>query len=202
VSWWNALYQRAPESRVDLLLAEALFDVAVEEQSRSAERVRHAPNDRERRPASRATIPLIVIALVIALAGGVVLAVVLRDGGQTDQDAVASESPSGTTVESSTIAAATEPSFDPERGVWGDYPERTKETVGVGDEGRLVEYLQLVLASRAGAQVPADGIFGAQTEEAVRNAQAFVGLPVTGVVDAATWEFIDLLAIGEPAAGG
>jgi len=56
-----------------------------------------------------------------------------------------------------------------------------------GDRGPLVSILQTHL-ERAGFDVGAiDGIFGARTEAALRAFQQQRNLPVTGVVDVATW---------------
>lgn len=60
-------------------------------------------------------------------------------------------------------------------------------TLRRGDRGQLVSILQTQL-ERAGFAVGAiDGIFGARTESAVRAFQQQRNLPVTGVVDVATW---------------
>jgi hypothetical protein len=55
-----------------------------------------------------------------------------------------------------------------------------------GDTGPNVTTVQHLLRSR-GASLAADGVFGPITEAAVRDFQASAGLPVTGVVDSATW---------------
>lgn len=57
----------------------------------------------------------------------------------------------------------------------------------IGDRGPLVRILQTQL-ERAGFDVGAiDGIFGPRTDAAVRAFQLQKNLPVTGVVDVATW---------------
>lgn len=76
--------------------------------------------------------------------------------------------------------------------------EVTKEFPGVlsfGDEGNFVANLQVYIDYLAAyyntiPTVAVDGIFGEETRDAVYAAQSTFGLPVTGVVDAATWEAI------------
>lgn len=61
-----------------------------------------------------------------------------------------------------------------------------------GEKVRLLQYMLAILAEYIN-QIPAvrvDGIFGNETAAAVRAAQNFLGLPVTGVVDAETWDEI------------
>ena len=54
---------------------------------------------------------------------------------------------------------------------------------------------QVLLRHRAGqTTIVADGNFGAQTEVAVKNLQAFTGLVVDGIVGPKTWAIFDLLA--------
>ncbi|MDX6668736.1 MAG: hypothetical protein QOK04_2116 [Solirubrobacteraceae bacterium] len=60
-------------------------------------------------------------------------------------------------------------------------------TVGRGARGDVVVWAQQHLIS-AGQSVTADGGYGAQTETAVRNFQASKGLPVSGSIDAPTWQ--------------
>ncbi len=67
-----------------------------------------------------------------------------------------------------------------------------------GDEGREVQavqyYLNVIAGFDPGLVHPSyDGVFGEETEQAVREFQAMYGLPVTGVVDRATW--YDLLRV-------
>ncbi len=62
----------------------------------------------------------------------------------------------------------------------------------LGDRGDKIRHLQYMLSilSEYIDQVPPlsiDGIFGPETEAAVRGAQGFFGLPVTGQVDDPTW---------------
>ena len=71
----------------------------------------------------------------------------------------------------------------------------TRPTIRRGDTGALVKTLQRgaldVFPSYAGPTIGAhggaDGSFGQATEAFVRDFQSRVSLPVTGVVDAATW---------------
>ena len=65
----------------------------------------------------------------------------------------------------------------------------------VGDQGDKIRHLQYMLSilSEFIPQIPpvaVDGIFGPATEDAVRSAQQWFGLPVTGQVDDPTWEEI------------
>lgn len=61
-----------------------------------------------------------------------------------------------------------------------------------GEKVRLLQYMLAMLAEFI-PQIPpvnVDGIFGTETAAAVRAAQNFLGIPVTGVVDARTWDEI------------
>jgi hypothetical protein len=60
-------------------------------------------------------------------------------------------------------------------------------TVGRGARGDFVVWAQQHLIT-AGQSVTADGGYGAQTETAVRNFQSRAALPVTGSIDAPTWQ--------------
>ena len=64
-----------------------------------------------------------------------------------------------------------------------------------GDQGNKVRHLQYMLSmlSEFIDQIPnisIDGIYGPATESAVRAAQGWFGLPVTGITDSATWDEI------------
>lgn len=72
------------------------------------------------------------------------------------------------------------------------YPEGG---LSLGDTGEQVEVLQYMLATLAqfDNRIPSivrDGIFGVNTEIAVENFQGIYGLPVTGVVDEQTWDYL------------
>ena len=57
----------------------------------------------------------------------------------------------------------------------------------------LQSYLRAVQRYRTGSTlVPDDGIFGSRTAAAVREFQQEEGLPVTGIVDRATWDVLYL----------
>lgn len=64
-----------------------------------------------------------------------------------------------------------------------------------GDVNADVFACQVILRHRAGqTQIVADGQFGGQTEQAVKNVQAFTGLTVDGLVGPKTWGVLDFLA--------
>lgn len=74
----------------------------------------------------------------------------------------------------------------------GDYPGYV---LGLGSAGPAVSALQyfiLAIGERFCAVdfIDEDGWFGPQTEQAVKDFQEAFGLPVTGVVDEATWDVI------------
>ena len=71
---------------------------------------------------------------------------------------------------------------------WG-YPDALQEG-SRGDKVRLLQYMLEVLSDFIN-QIPmvsVDGVYGAETADAVRAAQRWFGLPITGVVDASTWD--------------
>ena len=64
-----------------------------------------------------------------------------------------------------------------------------------GDQGNKIRHLQymLTMLSEFIDEIPnisIDGIYGPATESAVRAAQGWFGLPVTGITDSATWDEI------------
>ena len=59
-----------------------------------------------------------------------------------------------------------------------------------GARGAEAEVLQ-DLMNRIGALLVCDGDFGPGTEAAVKEAQDIAGLPVTGIADAATWDWLE-----------
>jgi peptidoglycan hydrolase-like protein with peptidoglycan-binding domain len=64
------------------------------------------------------------------------------------------------------------------------------DTVKKNDSGAGVRLLQSILKDMGDPNFdpgPVDGAFGPNTEMAVKNYQAFVGLPNNGVVDKKTW---------------
>ncbi len=83
--------------------------------------------------------------------------------------------PSASLAEGPTASGAGEPNPEP--------PTTTEHVIvlSAGSEGRQVEMLQAALGG-----ISVDGIFGPETEEAVRQFQATKGLPVDGVVGPAT----------------
>ena len=86
------------------------------------------------------------------------------------------------------IEAATRP--DPVY-IFPRYP--ADYAVGRGDEGPVVSVIQLllrdiiILYGRDADLLPVDGVFGALTEEAVKDFQRVQGLPDDGRVDRVTW---------------
>ncbi|MFT4104295.1 MAG: peptidoglycan-binding protein [Lacrimispora sp.] len=71
----------------------------------------------------------------------------------------------------------------------------------LGASGEKVQQVQEQLGTIAGVytaipKVTADGIFGPATAEAVRQFQTIFGLPVTGVIDFATWYRISHIYVG------
>ena len=69
------------------------------------------------------------------------------------------------------------------------------DAISQGDRGDKVRHLQYMLAILAEYidQIPSisvDGIFGPRTADAVRAAQRYFDLPITGIVDAQTWDEI------------
>ncbi|GIE93306.1 peptidoglycan-binding domain-containing protein [Paractinoplanes rishiriensis] len=61
-------------------------------------------------------------------------------------------------------------------------------TVGPGDTGDTVSQAQRALRRTPNTTLVVDGKFGPKTEAATKDFQAAEGLPVTGVVDEATWK--------------
>lgn len=76
-----------------------------------------------------------------------------------------------------------------------EFSQQLPETLQQGDTGRSVEVLQywLALDGQFNDAIPnlvIDGVFGPTTYQAVRAFQAWTGLPVTGVVDQSTWDYL------------
>lgn len=66
----------------------------------------------------------------------------------------------------------------------------TDYTLRRGDSGEAVRYLQALLCD-VGETLTADGIFGAKTENAVKDFQRLYKLPVDGVVGPETWAALE-----------
>lgn len=73
--------------------------------------------------------------------------------------------------------------------VWEAVPGVERPVLRPGDRGAWVVQLQKEL-SDGDTHVIHDGVFGPQTEAAVRSAQTAAGLDPTGIVDAATWDVL------------
>jgi peptidoglycan hydrolase-like protein with peptidoglycan-binding domain len=67
-------------------------------------------------------------------------------------------------------------------------PNPSQPTVQVGDSGESVKQAQRALRRTPNTTLVVDGIFGPLTEAATKEFQQQVGLPVTGIVDEATWK--------------
>ena len=61
-------------------------------------------------------------------------------------------------------------------------------TVGPGDTGDTVSQAQRALRRTPNTALVVDGKFGPKTEAATKGFQTTEGLPVTGIVDEATWK--------------
>ena len=64
--------------------------------------------------------------------------------------------------------------------------------VHVGQQGHPVKTLQLLLRAR-GYSIAVDGVFGPQTDAAVKAFQTSKGVPANGIVDADTWKALIVL---------
>jgi hypothetical protein len=108
--------------------------------------------------------------------------------------------PAPTTITPSTTTIPP-PVFDPLNGFYGSFPTSPKPDITEGATGEAVLYLEAVLVQRSDQPLIAvDDVFGPDTTAGVQAVQGFFSLPQTGVVDAATWQAIDLIA-SQPAAG-
>jgi peptidoglycan hydrolase-like protein with peptidoglycan-binding domain len=67
-------------------------------------------------------------------------------------------------------------------------PNPGQPVVQSGDSGDAVSQAQRALRRTPDTTLAVDGVFGSLTETATKEFQQSVGLPVTGVVDEATWE--------------
>ena len=68
----------------------------------------------------------------------------------------------------------------------------------LGNVGPAVRFLQRLLKEKGFYQGIVDGDFGGRTQRAVRQFQRSQGLPVTGVVDHATWRALGVSCAQEP----
>jgi peptidoglycan hydrolase-like protein with peptidoglycan-binding domain len=66
-------------------------------------------------------------------------------------------------------------------------PNPGQPTVRVGDTGEPVKQAQRALRRTPNTSLEVDGDFGPLTEAATKQFQQQAGLPVTGIVDEATW---------------
>ncbi|WP_426512752.1 peptidoglycan-binding domain-containing protein [Dactylosporangium sp. McL0621] len=67
-------------------------------------------------------------------------------------------------------------------------PNPSMPTVQYGDKGEAVSQAQRALRRTPNLTLEVDGDFGSKTEAATKEFQKQAGLPVTGVVDEATWQ--------------
>jgi peptidoglycan hydrolase-like protein with peptidoglycan-binding domain len=67
-------------------------------------------------------------------------------------------------------------------------PNPSMPTVQHGDEGDAVAQAQRALRRTPNFTLDVDGEFGPDTEAATKDFQKQAGLPVTGIVDDATWQ--------------
>ena len=73
-----------------------------------------------------------------------------------------------------------------------------RPTVRRGSRGTYVKYLQEKLISKLYPAGTIDGIFGANTEQAVREFQQENDLTVDGIVGPATWQAVSVIGGGRP----
>jgi peptidoglycan hydrolase-like protein with peptidoglycan-binding domain len=65
--------------------------------------------------------------------------------------------------------------------------EVNSPVVKLGSQGQAVKDLQVLLNQTVAAKLSVDGIFGAQTEAAVKTTQSIFFLEIDGIVGAKTW---------------
>jgi hypothetical protein len=89
-----------------------------------------------------------------------------------------------------TIVGATAHYFAPFAAQWFEEAQGSNAIVAErGDSGNQVRLIQSLLRTRWGFDhLSVDGQYGPITEQAVKDVQASLGLPVTGVVDRETYE--------------
>jgi len=81
------------------------------------------------------------------------------------------------------------------------YPGATEVRLALGDRGDQVRELQTQLRRLGFGYSKVDGIFGALTEQAVRQFQQSLGLPATGQVDEVTWAALQSAVPALPSGG-
>lgn len=83
-------------------------------------------------------------------------------------------------------------------GVPSSWPGYNLTVGSSGDKVRQLQEQLDVIAEVYSAipRIAADGIFGSATQEAVREFQSIFDLPVTGIVDFATWYRISDIYVG------
>jgi N-acetylmuramoyl-L-alanine amidase len=101
----------------------------------------------------------------------------------TDSEATATTSTQSSPSTSSTGATPSPDTTAPE--------PSNRPVLRRGDQGAPVRQLQTSLQSLGFYNGPIDGIFGSQTESAVRQAQAKNNLTVDGIVGPATWQILN-----------
>lgn len=77
--------------------------------------------------------------------------------------------------------------------------EKSPVVLRLGDRGPDVRKLQEALKSFGALTGPLDGVFGPDTEKAVKTVQASAGLKVDGMVGARTWAYVEK-RVGAPVA--
>ncbi|MEX0674462.1 MAG: peptidoglycan-binding domain-containing protein [Gaiellaceae bacterium] len=136
----------------------------------------------------RPLIAVIAVAIALVLAGVGIARVLGGDDDETAPTAPGTTAPTGT--------AGTGPGETTTTGPTGiTVPEDT--TLQSGDEGDSVELMQQALAALGYDVGTPDGVFGAGTEEALKQFQADSGLEADGIAGPAT-----LAALNEALASG
>jgi len=192
--WWMRLASSSERSPSHLALAEATFELAIAEERARHDAVRQQRGEARQDTERRSPLPWVFALLGIGglIVGGIWVAGLT--GGETQSATTPQQlsDSAGAAGDTSPLCAST---FAPEFGLWGDYPCRSKEAVQFGSAGDAVKYLQSVLNAAAAVQLEVDGQFGPTTNQAVIDMQTLFRLPATGVVDAATWEVVDFVAL-------
>lgn len=82
--------------------------------------------------------------------------------------------------------------YRPGYGFYNGFGALTRPLLKRGSRGPAVEEAQkkLMEVLQRSFRFGADGVFGQETETAVRDAQAQFGLPITGVIGADTWTLL------------